>query len=246
MQDLNDPFISIIIPVKDEIQSINLLADEINNAFQESQWSWECVWIDDGSSDGTREAIIELRKSHLNHRYLFHDGNYGQSAALYSGFRNAAGTIIATLDGDLQNDPKDLLFLIKQLKRGEVDMVNGVRKSRHDSVIRKISSRIANGFRNWITKESVTDVGCSVRVFYKECVDGILLWRGMHRFLPTLIKMKGYKAIELPVSHRPRQYGKTKYGIQNRLWVGLADTFAVRWMQWRCIHPIIKDSSGNN
>jgi len=124
-------------------------------------------------------------------------------------------------------------------------MVNGVRKSRHDSVVRKISSRIANGFRNWITKESVTDVGCSVRVFYKECVDGILLWRGMHRFLPTLIKMKGYKAIELPVSHRPRQYGKTKYGIHNRLWVGLADTFAVRWMQWRCIHPIIKSSSRN-
>jgi len=123
-------------------------------------------------------------------------------------------------------------------------MVNGVRQKRHDSVVRKISSRIANNFRDWVTGDKITDVGCSVRVFRSKCVERIPLFKGMHRFFPTLVKIQGFASIiESPVSHRPRMRGKTKYGIQNRLWVGLADLSAVKWMQSRLVFPEIKSRS---
>ena len=233
--------VSIIIPVKDEEENIDILANEINAAMKNVSFSWECVWIDDGSTDTTATELKKLNEKDSRHRFIFLAGNFGQSAALSVGFQNTLGSIIATLDGDGQNDPADIPRLIEILRKEDADMVNGVRQKRHDSVVRKISSRIANNFRDWVTGDKVTDVGCSVRVFQAKCVDRIPLFKGMHRFFPTLVKMRGFtRIIESPVNHRPRMRGKTKYGIQNRLWVGLADLAAVKWMQSRLVFPEVQ------
>jgi len=161
------------------------------------------------------------------------DGNHGQSAALDAGFRRARGEVLATLDADLQNDPADLPRLLTALDRA--DVVNGVRQGRLDGWVRRVSSRIANRFRNWATGDAVTDVGCSLRVMRAEYVRRVKLFRGLHRFLPTLLRMEGARVTELPVSHRPRVHGRSKYGIGNRLFAGLHDVFAVRWMQSRVL-----------
>jgi glycosyltransferase involved in cell wall biosynthesis len=230
--------ISIVIPVKDEAESVAVLAAEIEASFRDTDWQWECLWIDDGSSDNTAEIVRNL--SGPSHRLIRHDRNYGQSAAFYTGFLHARGQIIGTMDGDLQNDPEDLPRMLTKLKRGEADVVNGVRTNRQDSWKRKVQSRIANGFRNWVTQDNVTDVGCSLRVFYKEYVDVLPLWKGMHRFLPSLLKLNGAKVIETPVNHRPRRFGVTKYGLGNRLWVGLMDTFGVKWLSLRSVRPQVR------
>jgi glycosyltransferase involved in cell wall biosynthesis len=174
-------------------------------------------------------------------RWVDLDRNYGQSAAMSAGFGAASGEVFATLDGDGQNDPADLPMLIGRLLEGGVDMVNGVRRKRRDSIIRKISSRVANRFRNWLTHESVTDVGCSIRAFRRECVRGIPVFKGMHRFFPTLVRMQGFAITEVSVNHRPRTKGVTKYGIHDRLWVGIWDTMAVRWMLARMVFPKVRE-----
>ncbi len=238
--DAPDVEVSVVVPVMNEEGSIPRLAEEISEAMRRTGKRWECVWIDDGSTDGTRLALAAAASKHPEHRFLELDGHFGQSAALAAGFQHARGSIVATLDGDGQNDPADIPRLLERLERGDVDMVNGVREKRRDSFVRKLSSRIGNGFRNWLTRESVSDVGCSLRVFRKWCVEGIPVFKGMHRFLPTLARMRGARIAELPVNHRPRGAGRTKYGIANRLWVGIADTFAVRWMQRRLVWPKVR------
>lgn len=233
--------VSIIIPVKDEGENIDILGNEINMAMENVTLPWECIWIDDGSTDTTVGELKKLSACDARHRLVILARNFGQSAALSVGFQNATGDILVTLDGDGQNDPADIPRLIEKLQKHGADMVNGVRQKRHDSFVRKISSRIANNFRDWVTGDSVTDVGCSVRVFKRECVKGIPVFKGMHRFLPTLVRMQGYTHImESLVNHRPRVRGKTKYGIQNRLWVGLADLAAVKWMQSRLVFPEVQ------
>jgi len=233
--------LSIIIPVKDEGENIDILGNEINMAMENVTLPWECIWIDDGSTDTTVGELKKLSACDARHRLVILARNFGQSAALSVGFQNATGDILVTLDGDGQNDPADIPRLIEKLQKHGADMVNGVRQKRHDSFVRKISSRIANNFRDWVTGDRVTDVGCSVRVFKRECVKGIPVFKGMHRFLPTLVRMQGYTHImESLVNHRPRVRGKTKYGIQNRLWVGLADLAAVKWMQSRLVFPEVQ------
>lgn len=232
------PDVTIIVPVKDEEENIDTLAGEIDSAMARSGSSWECIWIDDGSTDGTADRLRDLHAQNPRHRFVLLSRNFGQSAALSVGFRNARGRVFATMDGDGQNDPADIPRLLELLQEHNADMVNGVRQKRHDSFVRKASSRIANSFRNRVTHERVADVGCSIRVFRPKCVESIPVFKGMHRFFPTLIRMQGFpNIIESPVNHRPRLRGKTKYGIQNRLWVGLADLAAVRWMQSRLVFP---------
>lgn len=239
------PDVSIIVPVKDEEENVEILANEINAAMNSVRLSWECVWIDDGSTDNTPSALKKLNEHDSRHRFVRLARNFGQSAALSIGFRSARGEVMATLDGDGQNDPADIPRLIEMLQSQNADVVNGVRQKRHDTLVRKISSRIANNFRDWVTGDSVTDVGCSVRVFRSKCVERIPVFKGMHRFFPTLVKIQGFTRImESPVNHRPRVRGKTKYGIQNRLWVGLADLAAVKWMQSRLVFPEIKTGQG--
>jgi dolichol-phosphate mannosyltransferase len=239
--------ISIIIPIKDEIANITPLAEEVNRVMGSQPWSWECLWVDDGSTDGSLDEVRAVTASHPRHRFISFEKNAGQSAALWAGFKESKGRIIATLDGDRQNDPTDLPSLIEILLESlEVDMVNGYRHKREDSFIRKMSSRIANGFRNLTTGKSVRDVGCSTRAFRRECMENLPLFKGMHRFLPTLVAMNGFRLTEVPVKHRPRLRGKTKYNINNRLWVGLYDVFGVMWVRKRGFHYRIGLSSENH
>lgn len=240
------PLLTIVVPVKDEEENVRLLAREISAAMDATPWTWECLWIDDGSTDRTLEHLRDLHCLDPRHKYLSFDRNHGQTTAMLAGFRAASGSLIATLDGDGQNDPADLPGLIRRLLDGESDMVNGLRVKRRDNWVRKISSRIANGFRNWLTREKVSDVGCSLRVFRKECVRHLPPFEGMHRFLPTLVGMQGWRLMEVPVNHRPRERGTPKYGVWNRLWRGLLDALAVRWMQWRWVRYQIKESSATS
>jgi dolichol-phosphate mannosyltransferase len=243
MRDGRTPDVSVIVPVLNEAGSIPQLAREIGAALGGGPWAWECVWVDDGSSDGTLEALRALNRGDARHRFASHERNYGQSAALATGFRASRGRILATLDGDLQNDPADLPRLVSALESGDFQMVNGVRANRQDSWLRKISSKVANGFRNRVSGATATDVGCSVRAFYRECADGVPVFRGMHRFLPTLVAMRGFRVTEIDVNHRPRTHGATSYGVHNRLWVGIADTFGVRWLVSRSVSPRVAESS---
>jgi len=236
--------LSIIVPVKDEAENVMNLAEELETAMASVSYSWECIWVDDGSTDDTLGQLKELNQRRPQHQYIVLSRTYGQAAALYTGFCSAQGRLLATLDGDGQNDPEDLPILINRLVQDGLDMVQGVRQKRKDTFVRKASSRIANAFRNSFTGENITDVGCSLRVFRHVCVTHLPVFKGLHRFLPTLIRNQGYsKIIEIPVRHRPRKYGCTKYGIHNRLWVGLMDTFAVRWMQTRMVRAEVKSTS---
>ncbi|MBA2481094.1 MAG: glycosyltransferase family 2 protein [Planctomycetes bacterium] len=224
------PFLSLVIPVKNEEATIPALAAEIDVAFTGVDYPWEALWIDDGSNDRTLEILKALPKPH---RWISFDRNHGQSAAFAAGFRHARGEWIGTVDGDGQNDPADLRKQLAYALERRVDMVNGIRAQRADNLVRKISSKIGNGTRNWLTGRSVSDVGCSTRVAKRECVLELPFFHGNHRFLPTLVAMRGYTIAEIPVNHRQRAGGRSKYGINNRLWSGLRDCFGVRWLAHR-------------
>jgi dolichol-phosphate mannosyltransferase len=236
--------LSIVIPVFNEEENVETLAAEIDAAMRGSPVSWECIWVDDQSTDGTFDRLARISIGDRRHGFVRLAEHEGQSAALAAGFSRAWGGLIATLDGDGQSDPADVPRLVAYLRSKDLDLVNGRRENRRDGFVRKASSKIANAYRNRLTGENVTDVGCSLRVFRRGCVEGLFVFKGMHRFLPTLIRMNGYDRIaEVAVRHRPRLRGRTKYGIRNRVWVGIADTFAIRWMRERCASARVESSS---
>lgn len=235
--------VSIVVPVKDEADNIIPLAAEITAVMNMQPRSWECIWVDDGSTDRSLSILEGLVQAEPRHRFLSFEANAGQSAAFRAGIDEARGLLIATMDGDGQNDPADLPALIAVVESGGADMANGFRRLRQDSVVRKLSSFIANGFRTWITGRTVRDTGCSIRVFRKECSKGFPPFSGMHRFIPTLAAMQGFVLTEVPVNHRPRMSGRGKYTISNRLWVGLVDTFGILWLKKRAFHYKIKVKS---
>jgi len=223
--------LSLVIPVHDEEESLEALHRELDAAVGNWPGGLEILFIDDGSRDASRARLQVIAEKDPRVRVLALDAQHGQSAAFDAGFRAARGELIATLDADLQNDPADLPRLLAALEHA--DVVCGVRIARRDAFVRRASSRIANAFRNAVTGESVRDVGCSLRVIRSRSLVHVKLYRGMHRFLPTLLALEGARVIELPVAHRPRRHGRSKYGIANRLFVGLVDVFAVRWMKQR-------------
>jgi dolichol-phosphate mannosyltransferase len=227
------PEISVVIPVYNEEESLPILAAELHAALAGLGRSYEILYVDDGSTDGSPEVLRRLAREDPAVRVLRQRRNAGQSAALDAGFRFARGGITVTLDADLQNDPADIPRLLERMD--ELDVVSGVRTHRQDTWVRKVSSRIANRVRNRLTHDSVTDVGCTLRACRTEYLRRIPMFTGMHRFLPTLLKMAGARTTEIPVNHRPRLHGQPKYTIGNRLWRALADLFAVRWMQKRWI-----------
>jgi len=234
--------ISIVIPVRNEADNIMFLAKELESAMEQFK-EWECIWVDDGSSDGSLDVLRELASSNRRHRYISFEQNAGQSAASCAGFLQARAAIIATIDGDGQNDPADIPGLFKMVQSGAADMANGYRANRQDSLEKKISSILGNGFRTWLTGKTVRDAGCSTRVFRRECVEFLPRFAGMHRFLPTLAAMQSFRLSETPVNHRPRVKGLSKYSIRNRLWVSLVDMFGVLWLKKRTFHYEIKVSS---
>jgi len=225
--------LSVVVPIHDEVDSLDSLHREIMSAVGQTEGGLEVLLVDDGSQDGSLESIRKLAALDDRVRAISLSAHCGQSSALEAGFRAARGEILATLDGDLQNDPADLPRLVEALENA--DVVNGVRSQRMDGWLRGFSSRVANRFRNAITQESVTDVGCSIRVMRREFVKGLPLYRGMHRFLPTLMRLRGARVMEIPVNHRPRRFGRSSYGVGNRLFVGFLDTLAVRWIQSRFV-----------
>jgi glycosyltransferase involved in cell wall biosynthesis len=236
------PALSVVIPVYNEEECLPGVLEELREALDGAGMrDWEAVLVDDGSRDRSVEIVKEFRRKDPRFRLVRFVRNCGQTAAFDAGFRAARGELIGMMDADGQNDPRDFPRLIAALREQGVDMICGVRAKRRDSIVRKISSKIANGTRNWATGETVTDVGCSIRVWRRPCFGRVKLYEGMHRFFPTLFKIEGYAIGEIPVNHRPREKGTSKYGIHNRLWRGLRDLMAVRWMQARALRYQIQD-----
>jgi glycosyltransferase involved in cell wall biosynthesis len=235
MQDAA-PRLSIVVPLYNEEENLPVLDGEIRAALAPLGISWEVLYVDDGSTDGSLEVLRALAAADPRIRILHHRQNAGQSAGLASGFRAARGELVATLDADLQNDPADLPRLLARLDEG-YDVVSGVRRNRQDTWVRRVSSKIANAVRNWATDEAITDVGCSLKAYRARYLAHLPMFGGMHRFLPTLVRWNGARVTEIPVNHRPRLHGVAKYGIGNRLFRALADLYAVRWMRTRWIDP---------
>jgi dolichol-phosphate mannosyltransferase len=236
MQTSAEPEISVVIPVYNEEENLPVLAAEIRAAMASVETAgrpYEVILVDDGSTDTSPAVMARLAREDPRIRILRQRRNSGQSAALDAGVRYARGGIVVTLDADLQNDPADIPRLLERMEG--FDVVSGVRAKRRDTWVRRVSSKIANGIRNRVTHESVTDVGCTLRAMRIEYLRRIPVFNGMHRFLPTLLRMEGARVTEVPVNHRPRLHGQPKYNIRNRIFRALADLFGVRWMQTRWI-----------
>jgi glycosyltransferase involved in cell wall biosynthesis len=233
------PAVSVVVPVYNEAGNLAILLDEIAVALAGT--AYEVVAVDDGSTDGSLDELVALRERHRSLRIVRFARNAGQSAAFAAGFRAARGAILVTMDADLQNDPADVPALLEALDRSGVEAAVGWRKDRRDTGWKRIQSRIANGVRNRLNRETIRDTGCSLKAFRRAAVADIPWFSGMHRFLPTLVKMRGGRVVEVPVHHRPRRFGKTKYGMWNRVFRSLADALAVRWMQKRALHYEIRD-----
>jgi dolichol-phosphate mannosyltransferase len=222
---------SIVIPVFNEQKNIFPLRDNIIEAMASISDDYEVIFVDDGSTDGSREIIRKINSQNPGFRYIFFDGNYGQTAALDAGFKAAIGDTIITMDADLQTNANDIPLLLKHL--GPYDAVVGYRKKRADNWMKRISSQIANSVRNQLSGENIRDVGCPLKVIKRKALRSIKLYNGMHRFFPTLLKFEGYTVFEVPVNHYPRVHGQSKYNVRNRIFRALRDLIAVRWMKSR-------------
>lgn len=238
---MNQPDLSIVFPVYNEEENLPVLLGEIAAALDGRGWSYEIVAVDDGSSDKSLEVLRASRARYPTLRVLAFEKNSGQTAALDAAWHAARGRLVVSLDADLQNDPADIPAMVKKLDETGSDMVIGVRVNRADTWSRKMQSKIGNGVRNWITKDHITDTGCSLKLVKREAIDDVRLFTGMHRFLPTLVRYAGYRVVEMPVNHRPRKFGTSKYGAMNRAFRGLADCFAVRWMGTRMLKYRVRE-----
>ncbi|HEY8746596.1 MAG TPA: glycosyltransferase family 2 protein [Tepidisphaeraceae bacterium] len=232
------PILSICVPVYNEAENLPLLHAAIAKVIDANDIDAEILLVDDGSKDGSWEAIEALVAKDARVRGLRFTNNCGETAASDAGLRAARGTYVMTMDADLQNDPVDIPKFIAKLAEGW-DCVCGTRVSTRgegDKFIRVASSRIANWVRNKLSDENISDAGCTYRAFKRECMARIKLYRGLHRFIPTLLKMEGYTVAEIPVSNNPRIHGESKYGVWNRLFKSFRDLLAIRWMKSRLLN----------
>jgi glycosyltransferase involved in cell wall biosynthesis len=223
------PEISVVLPVFDEAGNLHALAGELLPVVRGLGRTFEVLFVDDGSRDGSSEILRELAGTHPEIAVWRLDRNRGLSSALDAGFRAARGGVIVTLDADLQNDPRDIPRLLERL--ADHDMVCGWRRERRDPWVKRASSAIANWWRRRRTGDPIHDVTCPMKAFRAEIVPHLPSFDGMHRFYPTLARMAGFRVVEVPVAHRPRGSGRSKYGVWNRLGKGLSDLRAIRWMQ---------------
>lgn len=236
MPETNQIELSVIIPVYNEIDNVEPLYQEIATTLSADKFIYEVLFVDDGSKDGTKERLQELETKYPSLTAIFHVKNYGQSAALLTGAKAARYPLLVTLDGDGQNDPKDIPRLIDALKDNKT-VVLGNRKKRDDNLLRKISSRVGNGVRRSLLHDDCPDTGCSLKLFPKDAFLALPHFNHLHRYLPALFRREGYKLINLPVNHRQRIHGVSKYGVMNRLFVGIHDLIGVRWLLKRPCTP---------
>ncbi len=231
-------FLSIVVPAYNEDENIPILYEKISSVLAKQDYDYEILIVDDGSTDETFKRCMDIHNKDSRLAVIKFEKNCGQTAAFIAGFEAARGEHIITMDADLQNDPEDIPLIVEKLK--DSDVVCGWRKSRKDSIVRLISSRIANFVRNKLSQEDIRDTGCSIKGFHRKCLENLPRFEGMHRFFPTLVKMKGYSVAEVAVNHFPRVHGESKYGISNRLMKSFVDLLAVRWMKTRCINYSIE------
>ena len=217
------PALSVVVPLYNEEANVLILQEELRAAL--NGLDYEIIFVDDGSVDRTAERI----EAAGNIRLIRFEKNSGQSAAIYAGLTTARGATLVIIDGDLQNDPADIPKLLAEIARG-ADLVCGYRLKRRDTLVKSATSRIANAVRSRYTKDGVRDTGCTLKAIRRECVSTLLPFKGMHRFIPALVKAAGYRLVEVPVNHRPRRFGQSKYGLGNRALRATIDMFGVRWL----------------
>ncbi len=230
---MTNPDFSVVIPLYNEVDNVAILQKEIQAAL--AGHNYELILVDDGSSDET-VARIDRRPEV---RVIEFQKNAGQSAAMLAGMNAALGRTVVLLDGDLQNDPKDIPLLLTQIEKG-ADLVCGYRAHRRDTIVKKITSRVANYVRSRFVGDGVRDTGCTLKAMRRECVSTLVPFKGVHRFIPALIKSAGYQIVEVPVNHRSRQFGVSKYGLGNRALRATTDMLGVRWLQSRRLGYQIK------
>ena len=238
--------LSVVIPVYNEEDNLPLLWPELRSVLEAEGLAFEVVFVDDGSRDRSAEIIRGFREGDGRVRLVRLKANAGETAATDAGFKAARGRWVVTMDADLQNDPHDIPAMLAQLDQW--DAVTGWRVNRAagDSWVRRISSRIANRVRNTVSEDTIRDSGCTFRAFRRECLRDLVLYRGFHRFVPTLLKIRGFRVLEVPVNHRPRRFGESKYGIGNRALRAFVDLLVVRWMKDRQLrYEVAKDLGGD-
>jgi len=235
--------LSLVVPAYNEQEVLDELMRRVEPALQQTGRTFEMVVIDDGSTDNTPNMLRTAMATRPWLRVLRMAKNGGQSAAFAAGFKASRGQIIATIDADLQNDPEEIPRLLPML--GVPDMITGWRAKRQDSHFRLMQTRIANRVRNWISQETIEDSASSLKLYKRHCVDGLYMFNGAHRFMPTLVKMRGFTVLETPVKHSPRFAGTAKYGFRNRALRAFIDLLGVRWMKERMIKPIYREVSRN-
>jgi dolichol-phosphate mannosyltransferase len=236
--------LSVVIPVYNEEENLAPLWAELRPALEGLGITFEVVFVDDGSQDTSAEIIRRLRERDARVRLVQLKANAGETAATDAGFKAVRGRTVVTMDADLQNDPADIPRLLAQLDRWDAVCGWRVNRGDGDSLVRRVSSRVGNRVRNWVSGETIEDSGCTFRAFRRECLRGLTLYRGFHRFIPTLLRLRGYRVMEMPVAHRPRRYGRSKYGVMNRVFVALVDVLVVRWMKSRLLRYEVAEDLG--
>jgi dolichol-phosphate mannosyltransferase len=229
------PEISVVVPVFNEEESISILQTELRAALQ--GLNYEIIFVDDGSMDNTVQQV----ETSADSRVIRFEKNAGQSAAMYAGLQAARGGKVVLIDGDLQNDPADIPKLLSEIENG-ADLVCGYRENRKDTAVKRLTSQIANFVRSRFTKDGVRDTGCTLKAMRRECVGALVPFKGVHRFIPALIKGAGYRIVEVAVNHRPRRFGASKYGLGNRALRATVDMFGVRWLLSRRLNYKVDDS----
>ena len=231
------PAVSVVVPLFNEEENVPILQAELTTAL--GGLDYEIIFVDDGSTDQTVQRIAPDPRVRL----VQFERNAGQSAAMYAGLQSSRGEVAVLIDGDLQNDPADIPKLLAGIERG-ADLVCGYRAQRKDTVVKRITSRVANFVRSRFTKDGVRDTGCTLKAMKRECISALLAFKGMHRFIPALVKGAGYQLVEIPVNHRPRKFGLSKYGLGNRALRATMDMFGVRWLLSRRLNYKVREEPG--
>jgi dolichol-phosphate mannosyltransferase len=231
--------LSVVVPMFNEVDNVLLLWEELDSALAKVGRRTEIIFVDDGSTDGSAAVVWALMERDPRVRLLSFESNAGLSAAFKAGYGAARGSIVVTMDADLQNDPRDVELLLAAMDNA--DAAVGYRSRRRDPWHKRMSSRVANAIRNRVSGDHVIDSACSLRAMRRECTAAIPPYSGMHRFVPTLLRIAGYRVVEVPVHHRPRTLGRSKFGIWNRALPAFIDLLVVRWMMRRTVRRGLRE-----